>query len=75
MKVSQLLYVMERDADVVIDDAEKPIDRNCIYQGAVRGIRKESPINRMHVVAIHSFDEVLWVLVETPKARKSNEPS
>ena len=70
MRVSQLLYVMERDADVVIDDAKKPIDRNCIYQGAVRGIRKDSPINRMHVVAIHSFDEVLWVLVETSERKR-----
>lgn len=64
MKVSQLLHVMDKDDDIIIDDGNKKIDRNRVYRGTVRGIKRDSPINKMHVVVIYPYDNKLLVLAE-----------
>jgi hypothetical protein len=65
MRVSQLLHVMDKDDDIIIDDGNKKIDRQRVYSGTVRGIKRDNPINKMHVVVIYPYDNKLLVLAET----------
>ena len=69
MRVSQLLHVMYKDDLIVIDDGNKKIDRNRVYSGTVRGIKRDDPVNKMHVVAIYPYDNKLLVLAETSKKK------
>ena len=64
MRVSQLLRVMDKDDEIVIDDVDLPIDKNTIYQGPVRGIKKDNPINKIHIEAICAANDTIFVLVE-----------
>lgn len=64
MRVSQLLRVMDKDDEIVIDDVDLPIDKNTIYQGPVRGIKKDNPINKIHIGAICAANDTIFVLVE-----------
>ena len=68
MRVSQLLHVMDKDDDIVVHDYDKPIDQSILYQGTVRGIYKDNPINRMHVLSVCAAEDVISVLV-----RKEND--
>lgn len=61
MKVSQLLKVMDKDENICIEDCDKTVDDMEIYCGAVRGIKKDDPINKMHVVAIAAVDDLICV--------------
>lgn len=63
MKISQLIHAMNRDDEIVIDDFYLPIDRMTLYSGAVRGIKKDNPVNKMHVMSIHATDDVIYALV------------
>lgn len=72
MKVSQLLHVMNRDDYITIHDFDKRIDRMKIYGGPVKGIHKDNPINKMHVLTIEPNDDgTLSCLVM--KQRKKEE--
>lgn len=71
MKLSQLLHAMDKDDMIVIDDYNAPIDNMTIYQGTVRGIKRDNPINQMHVSSICAKDDTILVLVE--KASKGGE--
>lgn len=73
MRVSQLLHVMDKDDDIIIDDGNKKIDRCRIYSGTVRGIKRDNPINKMHVVVIYPYDNKLLVLAETSKKKGGAE--
>lgn len=64
MKVSQLLHVMDKDDDIIIEDESKRIDRMTIYKGEVRGIKRDDPINRMHVDHVFACDNTMFVLVK-----------
>ena len=64
MKISQLTRVMDKDDEIIIDDGNKKIDRQRVYQGTVRGIGRDNPINKMHVVVIYPYDNKLLVLAE-----------
>lgn len=61
MKVSQLLEVIDEDEKICIEDCGKTVDDMEIYCGAVRGIKKDSPINEMHVVAIVAVDDLICI--------------
>lgn len=63
MRVSQLLKVMDKDEDICIEDYNKTIDDMELYCGAVRGIKKDDPINKMQVVAIVAINDLLCVCV------------
>ena len=65
MKLSQLLHVMDKDDKIIVDDGNKKIDRMRVYSGTVRGIKRDNPINKMHIVAIYPYDNKLLVLAET----------
>ena len=62
MRVSQLIHAMDRDDEIVIDDFDAPIDKMNIYKGTVRGIKKDNPINRMHVMSVCADNDVILVL-------------
>ena len=49
MRVSQVLHVMCRDDNVQIFDSHRPIDRDILYEGTVRGVHRDSPFNKLHV--------------------------
>lgn len=62
MRVSQIIHAMDRDDDIIINHADKRIDNMQIYKGTPRGIKRDSPINRMHVQHLFACDNVLVVL-------------
>ena len=73
MKISQLTKVMDKDDEIIIDDGNKKIDRNRVYRGTVRGIKRDNPINKMHVVVIYPYDNKLLVLAEYPTEKGGAE--
>lgn len=66
MKVSQLLHAMDKDEEILIDndDVHERITQPPLYEGNVRGIKRDDPINRMHINHIFAHDSVMVVLVE-----------
>ena len=68
MRVSQLLRAMDRDDMIAIDDGDKRISSMRIYNGTVRGIKKDDPINQYHVHHIFADGDVICILAE--KQRK-----
>ena len=71
MRVSQLLCVMDKDDWISIDDYERSVDDLNLYVGTVRGITRESPLNKMRVHAIYvGSNEMLHVLAKNPKTKK-----
>ena len=52
MRVSQIIHAMDRDDEILIEEANNKIDRMTLYHGEVRGIKKDDPINKMHVVIL-----------------------
>ena len=64
MRVSQLLHAMDKDDTVIIDDGAARVDRMRIYDGPVRGIKRDEPVNRMHVHHILADGDVIVILAE-----------
>ncbi len=73
MKISQLISVIDKDEEIVIKDVTVPVDRNCVYQGTIEGIKRDETLNSMHVVVIFPEDNKLMVLAE--KADRGKEAS
>lgn len=67
MRVSQIIHAMDKDEYIIIDDGNKRIDRMRIYQGTVSGIKRDDPINRMHVHTILARGNQIVVLAEMQK--------
>ncbi len=70
MKVSQLIHAMHRDDEIVIDDFYLPIDTMTVYIGAVRGIKKDNPVNKMHVMSIHAMNDKIYVLASGERSKR-----
>jgi hypothetical protein len=70
MRVSQLIHAMDKDDMIVIDDYNAPIDNMTIYKGTVRGIKRDNPINQMHVSNISVNDDTILVLAEKTRERR-----
>jgi len=64
MRVSQLIHAMDRDEKIIIEDGNKRINRMRLYEGTCRGIKRDDPINRMHVNRVIACDNVMVVLAE-----------
>ena len=64
MRVSQLIHVMDRDDQIIINDGNKKISELEIYRGTCRGIKKDDPINRYFVHNIFADGETIVVLAE-----------
>ena len=69
MRVSQLIHAMDREVWICIEDFSKPIDRMTVYTGSARGIKKDDPINRMHVSCIFADGDVIRILAEEPRKK------
>ena len=69
MKVSQLLHAMDREDDIIIENGNERIDRMTIYKGEVKGIKRDNPVNRMHVEHVFACDNVMVVLVNGESKR------
>lgn len=69
MRVSQLLNVMDKDEQICIEDGNKTVDDMELYCGPVRGIKKDNPINKMHVVAIVAINDLMCVAVQEPRVK------
>ena len=70
MKVSQLLHAMDKDDLIVIDDYDKPIDKMNVYKGTVREIKRDSPVNQMHISSICADNDTILVLAVKAKERR-----
>ena len=70
MRISQLLHVMDKDDEIIIDDYDEPINKMTVYRGIVRGIKRDDPINQMHVSSICAKDDAILVLVEKARERR-----
>ena len=70
MKVSQLLHVMDKDDPVVIDGYSKPIGQMTVYEGPARGIKRDDPINRMHILSIGAIGDVINILAVEPREKE-----
>lgn len=75
MKVSQLIHDMDKDDEIVIDDYDAPIDKMTIYKGAVRGIKKDNPVNKMHIESVCAVNSTILVLAAKPRKRSENGKS
>lgn len=72
MKVSQLIRVMDRGDDILIQDENLPIDQMTIYEGTVRGIKKDNPVNVMHVTCVSAIGDLIAVLVSNNQKERNN---
>ena len=70
MRVSQLIHAMDKDDMIVIDDYNAPIDNMTIYKGTVRGIKRDDPVNQMHVSSVCAKDDTILVLAEKQRERR-----
>ncbi len=69
MKVSQVLHKMQRDELVHIFDSTKPIDKNTLYEGEVRGVKRDDPVNGKFVTGIWACGYTLVLDIAPPKRR------
>ena len=67
MRLSQLTRRMDRGDEIRVCLSATPVDRMEIYCGAVRGIKKENPINGMFVSHVCACDECIVVEVQERK--------
>lgn len=80
MRLSQLTRRMDRRDEIQVCLLGEPIDRNVAYSGAVRGIGRDDPLNRMSVNHVCACEDVLLIEVRNPTVgaaigdRKSGEP-
>lgn len=70
MRVSQLIHAMDRDDLIIINDGNKKIDCMEVYNGEVRGIKKDDPINRYHVHHIFADGDTIVVLAEKQREKR-----
>ena len=63
MRISQLIHKMDKDDEIIINDESKPINKMQIYRGSVRGIKRDDPINKMHVNRVLACDGIMVILV------------
>jgi hypothetical protein len=73
MRVSQLIHAMDRDDMIVIHDGNKKISNMCVYEGAVRGIKKDNYINRYFIHHIFADGDTIVVLAENQRMKGGAE--
>ncbi len=70
MRVSQMLHVIDKDDPVVVDDYNKQIGQMTVYEGPARGIKRDDPINRMHILSIGAAGDVIAILAAEPREKE-----
>ena len=73
MRISQLMHVMGKDERIVVDDYNAPIDNMTVYEGTVRGIKRDDPINQMHILSICAINDVVFAIAEKPNGGRKHE--
>lgn len=73
MRVSQLIHAMDRDEEIIIEDGNRRINRMRLYEGTVRGIKRDDPINRMHVNRVIACDNVMVVLANEARVKGATD--
>ena len=73
MRLSQLIHKMDKDDLIIVYDGNKKIDCMEVYNGEVRGIKKDDPINRHHVYNIFADGDTIVVLAEKQKMKGGAE--
>lgn len=63
MKLSQLLKVIDKNDKIIVNAYGQSPLNNSIYEGQVRGIKKENPINKRHVKFVMAFDDKIVIEV------------
>lgn len=62
MKLSQLIHAMDRDDKIIVNTCKNvPINKKCLYQGKVRGIYKDSPLNKGYIRFLMASDDMIIV--------------
>ena len=69
MIVSQLLHTIYREDLIRIVDKNLPISSMIIFEGEVRGIKRDNPINKMHVKSIFTDGGVIHIIAEKAVAK------
>lgn len=64
MRVSQVLHAMDKDDTVVIVDLRSKVDEGELYCGFPGGIKRDDPLNRMHVDTLAACDGDLVIFVK-----------
>lgn len=70
MKVSALLHIMDNNDEICIEEFGKPINDMLLYERRVRGISRDSPINRMHMSCLCATNNTVYIVTEQLKERK-----
>ena len=70
MKLSQLLHKMERDAKIIVEDTSSAIDQMRVYEGEVRGIKRDDALNGYYVENVLVDGNVLVVLAGKPNRKE-----
>lgn len=73
MRVSQLIHAMDRDDLIIINDGNKRITNMEVYNGEVRGIKKDNPINLYYVHSIFADGDTIVVLAEDQRKKGGGE--
>ena len=70
MKVSQLTRLINKDDDIIIlNDEELDLDKTHLYRGSVKGIKRDSLLNKYHIVNISAYDGIILVFAVEPKEK------
>ena len=70
MRVSQLLHAMYKDDEIVIEDFDAPVNKAIIYNGSVRGIKRDNPVNKMHIKCVCAKNDTTFVLAAKQRERR-----
>ena len=70
MKVSQLTRLINKDDEIIIlNDEELDLDKVSLYRGSVKGIKRDSQLNKYHIVNISAYDGIILVFAVEPKEK------
>lgn len=70
MKLSQILHAMDRDEEIIVNTSKDvPYTEQNLYTGTVRGIHKDSPLNRAHIRFLMAADDRILVEIDTEGGR------
>jgi hypothetical protein len=64
MRLSQLIHVMDGDDWIIVNEGGEGITDMEVYNGKVRWIEKDDPINRRRVLNIFADVYMIVVLIE-----------
>ncbi len=65
MRLSQLTRRIDRDDTIMVFEQNAPVDQNLLYEGRVRGIKRDDPINGAFVEGISAQDDCICILIST----------